>query len=182
MFVLWDGAFSYARKIDPIDHDCVQYRKYVTAAVLGHTNLGCSITPKVHLMWKHTEDQMRNLPRGLGNKVEDWVERSHQVGNKLRNRLRLMPNPEQRATAKAKIMQLHSNPDVLAQILAVDTKSKKRKHSDNNNSKTKRAATERGARRQITLNEYCYQEVWTLSKLLLEIENKTNTKTDNLNK
>ena len=74
VFLLWDGVFSYARKIDPTEDDWAQYNQFVSAAVEGHINLGCSVTPKVHLMLKHTEHQMRTLPRGLGNKGEDFVE------------------------------------------------------------------------------------------------------------
>ncbi len=80
VFLLWDGVFSYARKIDPTEDDWAQYNQFVSAAVEGHINLGCSVTPnKVHLMLKHTEHQMRTLPRGLGNKGEDFVEHGHQV-------------------------------------------------------------------------------------------------------
>jgi hypothetical protein len=63
VFLLWDGVFSYARKIDPTEDDWAQYNQFVSAAVEGHINLGCSVTPKVHLMLKHTEHQMRTLQR-----------------------------------------------------------------------------------------------------------------------
>jgi hypothetical protein len=37
--------------------------------------IGCSITPKVHLMKAHCAWQMANLEGGLGDKGEDWVEK-----------------------------------------------------------------------------------------------------------
>jgi hypothetical protein len=40
----------------------------------------------MHLMLKHVETQMRNIPGGLWDKAEDWVERLHQTGMRLRQR------------------------------------------------------------------------------------------------
>jgi hypothetical protein len=85
VFLLWDGAFLVARTHHPDEVDIAQYRKLVTAAVRGHKNLMCSITPKFHYMWRHVEEQMRRYPGGLGDKMEDWVERGHQVGKKYRS-------------------------------------------------------------------------------------------------
>jgi hypothetical protein len=55
VFVLWDGTFALARTIDPDNADRLTYRSYITAAVQGHTDLKCAITPKVHLMLKHVK-------------------------------------------------------------------------------------------------------------------------------
>ncbi len=49
VFVLWDGAFSLARTINPTEIDCSTYRMYVRAAVKGSKDLRCTVTPKVHL-------------------------------------------------------------------------------------------------------------------------------------
>ncbi len=53
------------------------YRLFVEATVPGHVNLGLMITPTVHLMLKHVGWQMENIRGGLGNKLEDWVEKQH---------------------------------------------------------------------------------------------------------
>jgi hypothetical protein len=71
VFLLWDGAFSLARTHHPVEADVAEYRSYVTAAVHGHTNLMCSITPKDHYMLTHVEEQMRIILGGLGDKSED---------------------------------------------------------------------------------------------------------------
>ena len=39
VFVLWDGAFSLARTINPTEIDCSTYRMYVRAAVKGSKDL-----------------------------------------------------------------------------------------------------------------------------------------------
>ena len=77
--VLWDGAFSYASTIGPDEEDITRYRWYITAAVYSHVAINCNVTPKVHLMWKHVEVNMRKIPGGLGKKREDWVEHLHQI-------------------------------------------------------------------------------------------------------
>jgi hypothetical protein len=83
VFVLWDGAFSFARKFNPTMEDVRMYQQFIDAAVKWHVKLGLSITPKVHLMFKHVRWQMENIPGGLGNKMEDWVEKQHQEGKQL---------------------------------------------------------------------------------------------------
>jgi hypothetical protein len=84
VFVLWDGAFSLARTIDPTNIDTSNYRMYVDASVKGGKDLQCTVTPKVHLMLEHVEWQMANIEGGLGGKMEDWVESLHQTGKRQR--------------------------------------------------------------------------------------------------
>jgi hypothetical protein len=83
VFVLWDGAFSFARKFNPTTEDVRMYQQFIETAVKGHVKLGLSITPKVHLMFKHVRWQMENIPGGLGDKMEDWMEKQHQEGKQL---------------------------------------------------------------------------------------------------
>jgi hypothetical protein len=80
--LLWDGAFSAARTINPTDANCYMYKLFVMAAIDCHVNIGCSITHKVHLMLCHVLEQMSKIPGGLGEKMEDWVELMHQIGNR----------------------------------------------------------------------------------------------------
>jgi hypothetical protein len=64
VFVLWDGAFSLARTINPTEMDIKTYRMFVNAAAKGSKDLQCTVTPKVHLMLEHVEWQMRNIRGG----------------------------------------------------------------------------------------------------------------------
>ncbi len=51
LFLLWDGAFSYARTVHPTENDIiVAYQQCVDATVNGHVSLGLTITFKVHLL------------------------------------------------------------------------------------------------------------------------------------
>ena len=111
LFVLWDGAFSFASTINPTQSDINAYNEYVSAAVLCHAEYGCSITPKVHLMHKHAGPQMK-LPGGLGQKREDWVEHQHQISKRLRENYKRTVNKKQRAISMACAMYRDSDPKV----------------------------------------------------------------------
>ena len=54
-----------------------------------------------------------------------------------------------------------------------NTKSRKRKHSDSKISKVKRAKLVRETTRLETLSQFGKESVWTLSQLLLQVEQKT---------
>jgi len=103
VFVLWDGAFLLARTKYPTSEHSQKYQQFIDAAVIGHVNLGLTITLKVHLMFKHVRCQMDNIKGGLGNKMEDWIEKSHQVGKQLRARFRTIKNLQDRANARVRV-------------------------------------------------------------------------------
>ena len=68
---------------------------------------------------------MRTLRGGLGDKVEDWVERLHQTGIRLRLRFRTLRNQQVRAIAKDKAHFRSMHPDVIAKGDAVKEGSKR---------------------------------------------------------
>ena len=76
VFVLWEEAFLLAQTVGPMEQDTTTYLRYVLAAVHGNDALGCTVTPKVHMMLKHIAFQIRYIQGGLGDKIEDWVERT----------------------------------------------------------------------------------------------------------
>jgi hypothetical protein len=96
-----------------MEADIKTYLLYVDAAVHGNAALRCTVTPKVHLMLKHVAWQMQNIRGGLGDKMEDWVERLHQTGMRLRQRFRTVQNPVVRANAHEKASPRSSHPDVI---------------------------------------------------------------------
>jgi hypothetical protein len=116
--LLWDGAFSAARSINPTDRDFRLYEQFVKAAVYCHMRLGCSVTHKVHLMLCHAADQMQ-IPGGLGEKMEDWVELMHQIGNRARVRFRTTKDLEARAKARARTAHRAANTGVMARIAEI---------------------------------------------------------------
>ncbi|KAL7532270.1 hypothetical protein ACHAXR_004530, partial [Thalassiosira sp. AJA248-18] len=66
-FLLWDGAFSIASKVNPTPDDIKMYERYAKAAVYSHQGLGYNITHKVHLMYKHVEHQMTEIKEKIGS-------------------------------------------------------------------------------------------------------------------
>ena len=114
VFVLWDKAFLLARTVGPMEQDTKTYHRYVLAAVHGNDALSCTITPKVHMMLKNVAFQMKYIWGGLGDKMEDWVERLHQAGMRLRQRFRKVQNLVIRALAWEKANSHSSHPDVIA--------------------------------------------------------------------
>ena len=126
VFLLWDGAFSLARKKNPTEMDAEQYQRFIDAAVSEHVNLGLTITPKVHLMFHHVKWQMVNIEGGLGDKMEDWIEKLHQVGMQLRARYRTTKNLQKRAAARIRLVHRDTTPAVINQTLQVGETSKRK--------------------------------------------------------
>ena len=115
--LLWDGAFSSARKVNPSDQDCHSYVSFVRAAVDCHVRIGCSVTHKVHLMLCHVLHQMITIPRGLGEKMEDWIELRHQMGNRGWIRFCTTQNLEARAIQRARSDQRGTHAEVKSRII-----------------------------------------------------------------
>ena len=58
---------------------------------------------------------MKNVPGGLGEKMEDWVERQHQDGKRSRDTYRRVANIQARADARAHKDHRRCRADVRAQ-------------------------------------------------------------------
>ncbi len=123
---MWDGAFSLARTINPTDEDAEAYQTFLLAVVRGSKILQCPITPKLHTMLRHVQWQMKNIPGGLGAKMEDWVERLHQWGMQQRRRFPTVQDPLVCALAREKATSCNIHPNVLAQVDATDTGNKQK--------------------------------------------------------
>ena len=78
LYFSWDKALSLALIVDPSDDNMYLFKRYMFAAVYYHIQIGCNVTHKVHLMWRHVANQTKYVPGGLGEKMEDWVEHQHQ--------------------------------------------------------------------------------------------------------
>jgi hypothetical protein len=78
------------------------------------------------MMLKHVEWQMTNIKGGLGDKMEDWVERLHQTGMRMRQRFRTVQNPLLRAVAREKADSRNAYPDVIANVEATNKRNKRK--------------------------------------------------------
>ena len=77
-------------------------------------------------MLKHVRWQIENIPGGLGDKMEDWVEMQHQMGKQERVRFCTMKNLQHRSDARAWVVHRNSDLVVIAQTLKVDGVSKRK--------------------------------------------------------
>ena len=111
VYLLWDGAFSAARSINPSDEDFSLYSRFIKGAVYCHSRIGCSITHKVHLMWSHVYEQMK-IPGGLGE--------SYNTNHRDPRRFRTTRDLYVHANARARASQRRTNPDIMAQRLTVE--------------------------------------------------------------
>ncbi len=59
---MWDGTFLLARIINPTDEDAEAYQMFILAVVRGSKILQCPITPKIHIMLRHVQLQIKNIP------------------------------------------------------------------------------------------------------------------------
>jgi hypothetical protein len=73
---------------------------------------------------KDVQWQMKNIPGGLGDKMEDWVERQHQWGMRQRRRFCTVQDPLVCALAIEKATYRNTHPDVLVQVDATNTGNK----------------------------------------------------------
>jgi hypothetical protein len=69
---------------------------------------------------------MKNIPGGLGDKMEDWVEHQHQWGMQQRRQFCTVQDPLVHALAREKATSRNTHPDVLAQVDVSDTGNKQK--------------------------------------------------------
>ena len=62
---------------------------------------------------------------GLGDKMEDWVERLHQDGKRKQLRFRTVQNPIARAHAREKAHSRNMHPDVIYQTNKINEGNKR---------------------------------------------------------
>jgi hypothetical protein len=77
------------------------------------------------MMLKHVKWQMTNIKGGLGDKMEDWVERLHQTGMRMRQRFCTVGNPLVRAIAREKTNSRNAHPDVIAHLEVTNKRNKR---------------------------------------------------------
>ena len=75
-------VFSKLRIIDPTVCEIEEMKLAIKGLEKVWDELDLSITPKMHILVHHTVDQIIWFD-GIADKVEDFVEKSHQFGKKL---------------------------------------------------------------------------------------------------
>ena len=82
LFMTLDHTFSLLRIPGPNEEDINDIRSSLKVLEKLWREIKISITPKAHVMFVHTLKQVIDYD-GIADKVEDYVEKAHQIGKKL---------------------------------------------------------------------------------------------------
>ena len=82
LFDCIDLVFSKLRILDPTLAEVEEIKVSIKGLELLWNELDLSITPKMHILLEHTVEQVIRFG-GISDKVEDFVEKSHQIGKRL---------------------------------------------------------------------------------------------------
>ena len=100
---------------------------------------------------------MENIPGGLGDKMEDGIEKSHQTGRRRRGQSSSVVDLQVKAEAAQRVVHRNSDPGVVREVLKVDAASK-RKFTEKNDTLKATAEEyreqERKNKRMKTLEDY----------------------------
>ena len=131
LFDILDIIFALLRIINPNTQEINDCEKAITLLDTKWRELGISITPKFHILTRHTIEQVRQFG-GIADLVEDFIEKSHQVGKKLDHYVDTMSNKgyEQQELAKIRSQWLSNDPRVLERLSTVKEDRKQKKSTE----------------------------------------------------
>ena len=126
LFQAQDAVYSHLRLIDPTPAEKRETRRRISIMEKLWHEMRLSETPKAHLIFKHAADDQDKFG-GLGDKVEDPIEKRHQEQVRLDTILARMRGG---FCARMKTQQRYewrnNKPQVLKQIETVHAKSKRK--------------------------------------------------------
>ena len=127
IFDATDVVFSNLRVLDPTPEEMETIEKGIRVLEQMWNDLELVITPKVHILFRHTMIQVYHFG-GIADIVEDFIEKFHQYGKKLDHLVARMSSQGFRKQEFAKIRRqwLSNDPAVLSQLEKVQ-QSRKRK-------------------------------------------------------
>ena len=104
-----DLVYFGLKKIAPSKTEMLQTRNALVKMSKLWKELGCSKTPKAHLLFDHAADEQVRWG-GLGDKLEDPLEKRHQIQMSLMSVLKRIPDDAKRLEAQNKREWMISNP------------------------------------------------------------------------
>ena len=125
LFRVMDLSFSLLRIPAPTKDEIKEARKAVFVLEHMWNKVEINITPKAHVMFTHAVEQFEMFG-GIADKVEDFIEKAHQLGKKLEYLTSRLPTNCYRRKQLIHInrMWLQQNPEVQEQSKQVLTSSK----------------------------------------------------------
>ena len=77
MFQAQDAVYAHLRLIDPTSTQMKETRAHIEIMEVLWARMDLSVTPKAHLIFVHADDD-QEMFGGLGDKIEDPIEKRHQ--------------------------------------------------------------------------------------------------------
>ena len=126
LFRTLDHTFSLLRIPGPNEQEIDDIRKSLVVLESLWREIKISITPKAHVMFLHTLEQVIDFD-GIADKVEDYVEKAHQIGNKLNHFTSRLKTKlySHKQDIQIRRMLLHQDNDVKEQIISVRSSVKR---------------------------------------------------------
>ena len=137
IFQTLDVVFALLRLVDPTEEEMSNMEKIIDQLRMQWKKLELHETPKFHILTTHTLMQVR-LFGGISDLAEDFVEKSHQIGNRLNHLTSRMNTQNYRDQELMKLRRrwLNTNPLVQDQIQQV--KESTRRKNSNHSTPTKK--------------------------------------------
>ena len=128
LFETTDLVFSNLRILAPSEEEVCDTEKAIKVLEQIWKDLELHVTPKAHILFDHTVEQIRFF-EGISDLVEDFIERSHQMGKKLDHLVARMSSQGFRKQELTKIRRrwLSNDPFVLKQLSKVHDLNKRKK-------------------------------------------------------
>ena len=147
LFEITDLVFSGLRVLGPTEEEINETERAIAMLESTWKDLEIFVTPKAHILFDHTIDQMRFF-EGISDLVEDFIERAHQIGKKLDHLVARMRSQgfQKQELAKIRRQWLSNDPEVLKQQSRVNI-SRKRKIADSPFVKTTKIVKAREVKR-----------------------------------
>ena len=127
LFDILDLVFSRLRILDPTAEEIESAEKGIQMLEFMWKKLQLSITPKCHILFDHTMDQVKSH-NGIADLVEDYVEHAHQTGKQLNHLVAHISSPFFREKELVKIRRqwLTNDPLIQQQLQKVRETTKRR--------------------------------------------------------
>ena len=131
LFETTDVVFLHLRILDPTDEEIEVLRKGIKVLEKLWCEMDLVITPKVHILFIHAMVQVHHFG-GIADLVEDFIEKSYQIGKKLDHLVARMSSQGfcKQELVKIRRQWLSNDPAVLQQLATVQQSRKRNsKHS-----------------------------------------------------
>ena len=153
LFQAQDAVYAHLRLINPSTEEMVETRERIQLMKILWLRMNLSETPKAHLIFSHAADDQERYG-GLGDKIEDPLEKRHQEQLRVDSILNKMKGgfKKQRQT-QFKYEWRNTNPLVKEQIEFVKSRTKRKRKLDQVSLATIERTTERHRVRASNVNE-----------------------------